>query len=113
MTVHVCREFGDLVFQANEPGEHHVYYMPFALQGRAFPTTVYDEPEGEVAYCYYVEVFQLFRFNLHAVDFHLGHEALVFDCPSPLAVLLDYYLAAFDPLALYLQVRVVGFSDDE
>ena len=42
--VGVNREFGDLVFQANEPGEYHVYYMPFAIQGKWFPTTVYDEP---------------------------------------------------------------------
>ena len=42
--VNVRREFGDLVFQANEPGEYHVYYTPFAIRGKHFPTTVYDKP---------------------------------------------------------------------
>ena len=42
--VNVRREFGDLVFQANEPGEYHVYYTPFAIRGKHFPTTAYDTP---------------------------------------------------------------------
>jgi len=41
----VNREFGDLIFQAAKPGEYHVYYMPFTVRGRHFPSTVYDPPE--------------------------------------------------------------------
>ncbi len=43
--VEVNREFGDVVFQAQRAGEYHVYYMPFTIRGRAFPTTVYSRPE--------------------------------------------------------------------
>ena len=43
--VEVNREFGDVVFQAERAGEYHVYYMPFTIKGRAFPTTVYNKPK--------------------------------------------------------------------
>ena len=53
--VDVNREFGDLIFQAapssgtpssgNGAGEYHVYYMPFTVRGRHFPSTVYDNPK--------------------------------------------------------------------
>ena len=42
----VSRESGDLVFQAPGAGEYHVYYMPFAIQGSYFPTTLYTKPKA-------------------------------------------------------------------
>jgi len=41
----VSREAGTIVFQAVVAGEYHVYFMPFATQGRAFATTHYNKPE--------------------------------------------------------------------
>ena len=42
----ITREFGELVFEAAGAGEYHVYTMPFAVEGRHFPKTVYDRPES-------------------------------------------------------------------
>lgn len=44
--IEINREFGDLAFQAPAAGEYHLYYMPFAVQGRHFPNTVYDKPQS-------------------------------------------------------------------
>lgn len=41
----VSRDSADVVFQAAQPGEYAVYYMPFELKGKWFPTTLYDRPE--------------------------------------------------------------------
>ena len=41
----ISRESGTLIFQASEAGEYHVYFMPFTIQGGAFPTTLYPGPE--------------------------------------------------------------------
>ena len=45
--VEVNREFGEVVFEADRAGEYYVYYMPFTVRGRAFPTTVYNTPKAE------------------------------------------------------------------
>ena len=45
--VNVNREFGDVVLEAQRAGEYYVYYMPFTIRGRAFPTTVYNTPKAE------------------------------------------------------------------
>jgi hypothetical protein len=44
--VALTREAGDLVFQAAEAGEYHVYYLPFRIDGTWFPSTVYDAPDA-------------------------------------------------------------------
>ncbi|MBL7044304.1 MAG: hypothetical protein ISR77_37095 [Pirellulaceae bacterium] len=41
----ISREAGTLIFQASVAGEYHVYFMPFTVQGGAFPTTLYNKPE--------------------------------------------------------------------
>ena len=45
--VHVSREYGDLIFQAqSESGDYFVYYMPYQISGkRQFPTVTYTEPQ--------------------------------------------------------------------
>jgi len=47
--VNINREFGDMVFQAEKPGEYHVYYMPFTIRGKHFPSTVYTRPRSTAA----------------------------------------------------------------
>ena len=42
----ISRETGTLIFQAVEAGEYDVYFMPFTIQGGAFPTTHYVKPEA-------------------------------------------------------------------
>ncbi|MCH5376458.1 MAG: DUF6067 family protein, partial [Planctomycetes bacterium] len=43
--ISISRERGTLIFQAASAGEYHVYFMPFTVEGGAFPTTVYNKPE--------------------------------------------------------------------
>ena len=49
MRIDVNREYGDLVFQADAPGEFYVYYMPFVVSGgMSFPTVTYPPFQTEV-----------------------------------------------------------------
>lgn len=43
----VSRDSGTLIFQATNAGEYHIYFMPFAVQGGAFPTTLYTKPNSK------------------------------------------------------------------
>lgn len=44
--IDVNREYGDLVFQADAPGEYYVYYMPFVVSGwSSFPIIIYPPPQ--------------------------------------------------------------------
>jgi hypothetical protein len=46
--IDVNREYGDLVFQADAPGEYYVYYMPFKVSGgMSFPTVTYPPFQTE------------------------------------------------------------------
>ncbi len=50
--VNINRQFGDLVFQATEPGDYCVYYLPWVLVGKTqfrkdfFTGLAYNPPEG-------------------------------------------------------------------
>ena len=41
----ISREAGTVIFQAAVAGEYYVYFMPFTIQGGAFPSTHYNKPE--------------------------------------------------------------------
>ena len=45
VAVAVTAERGDVVFAAPQAGEYAVYYLPFQLEGKWFPTTKYALPE--------------------------------------------------------------------
>ena len=44
--IEINAEYGRIAFQAARAGEYHVYFMPFTVRGRSFPTTVYDKPKS-------------------------------------------------------------------
>jgi len=45
MRVNVYRAYGDIVFQAENPGTYYVYYLPYTSQGRNYPKVTYQTPE--------------------------------------------------------------------
>ena len=49
----ISRDSGTIFFQATTAGEYHVYFMPFTVQGGAFPTTLYNKPDStaDEAWC--------------------------------------------------------------
>ena len=48
--IEINAEFGEIAFEAARAGEYHVYFMPFAVRGHHFPTTVYDKPQSKAAH---------------------------------------------------------------
>jgi len=45
LRLEVNRTYGDIVFQAQNPGTYHVYYMPYVSKGRNYPVVTYQAPE--------------------------------------------------------------------
>ena len=43
----VNRSYGDIVFQAQNPGTYYVYYLPYVSKGRNYPVVTYQAPENE------------------------------------------------------------------
>jgi hypothetical protein len=46
VSIAISRDCGTLIFQATTAGEYHIYFMPFTVQGGAFPTTLYNKPDS-------------------------------------------------------------------
>ncbi len=45
LRLNVNRSYGDIVFQAPDPGTYGVYYMPYTTKGRNYPVVTYQTPE--------------------------------------------------------------------
>lgn len=43
--LNVNRSYGDIVFQALNPGTYTVYYMPYTTKGRNYPVVTYQPPD--------------------------------------------------------------------
>ena len=47
VAVDINREFGDVIFRADAPGEYFVYYLPYVGSGRSnYPRVTYPEPQA-------------------------------------------------------------------
>ena len=44
--VNVNRSYGDILFQALNPGTYYVYYLPYVSKGRNYPVVTYPAPEN-------------------------------------------------------------------
>ena len=44
LRMNVNRTYGDIVFQAQNPGTYHVYYLPYDSKGRSYPVVTYQAP---------------------------------------------------------------------
>ena len=47
LRLNVNRSYGDIVFQAQNPGTYYVYYLPYVSKGRNYPVVTYQAPENE------------------------------------------------------------------
>ncbi|MBZ5495793.1 MAG: DUF6067 family protein [Acidobacteriia bacterium] len=43
--INVNRSYGDIVFQALNPGTYDVYYLPYSSKGRNYPVVTYQAPQ--------------------------------------------------------------------
>jgi hypothetical protein len=46
LRINVNRSYGDILFQAPNPGNYYVYFLPYVSKGRNYPVVTYPAPEN-------------------------------------------------------------------